>query len=60
MTNRTAASFSSGYDRSTIRPSTIAARARLARRDESSDATVDTGVPADAARVDPSGRATLI
>ena len=59
VTNRTAASASSGKVRSTIRSSTTAASACFARRGDSSFARSATGAPAGTARVEPSGSVTV-
>src|SRR4029453_5842814 len=56
---RTAASVSSGNDRSTSLPLTTAAYAAFARPAEISAATSRTGVPDETLRVDPSGSVTV-
>ena len=59
VTTVSAASLSSGYDRSTMRSSTYAASASRASRGEIPAATSRTGVPAGTRRVDPSGVLTV-
>jgi hypothetical protein len=56
---RTAESCSSGYERSTSLPLTIAAYAAFARPGEISAATSRTGVPDETLRLDPSGSVTV-
>jgi hypothetical protein len=55
VTMRTVASCWSGYERSTIWSFTTAASAPSSRRGEIAAAMSRTGVPADTARLDPSG-----
>src|ERR1043166_5581793 len=57
---RTAASFSSGYERSTSLPSTSAAYAAFARPGEICAATSRTAVPDETLRLEPSGSVIVI
>src|SRR5262245_63615294 len=59
VTMRTDALRVSGYVRSTRRSSTTAASAAFASLGEIAAAMSDTGVPADTARLDPSGSVTV-